>query len=216
MGATFRSGLAALTPHLSSCVVILLENTKFIVVTLTCAMLISIFLCRRLRVGQLGVKYPVLSQWSWGQILEFNWPRFCGPGGRFSKVPRTFQAWKTIHKTMTCLFCKGNKNKNNCRVSCLKTPSFWRYKENYVTQNTPEKFRDFRETGPRCDNVDHSSIRDGQNFCSSFQNSYSRVPFQKAFSAFLPLSFFQLGQGSEKISKYWIRMVFTVLLWEQN
>ena len=78
------------------------------------------------------------------------------PGGRFSKVPRTFRARKAIRKTMTCLFCKagllicckGNKNKNNCKVSCLETPSFWRYKENYVTRNTPETFRDFRETGP--------------------------------------------------------------------
>ena len=44
-----------------------------------------------------------------------------------------------------------SKSKNNCKVSCLETPSFWRYKENYVTRNTPEKFRDFRETGPRID-----------------------------------------------------------------
>ena len=34
---------------------------------------------------------------------------------------------------------------------CLETPSFWRYKENYVTRNVPEKFRDFRETGARCE-----------------------------------------------------------------
>ena len=77
-------------------------------------------------------------------------------GARFSKVKRTFQARKSIRKTTACLFCKvgllicckGNKNKNNCKVSWLETPSFWRYKENYVTRNTPEKFRDFRETGP--------------------------------------------------------------------
>ena len=37
---------------------------------------------------------------------------------------------------------------NNCIVSCLETPSFWRYKENYATRNAPENFRDFRETGP--------------------------------------------------------------------
>ena len=79
------------------------------------------------------------------------------PGGRFSKVPKTFRARKAIRKTPTCLSCnagificcKGNKNKSNCEVSCLETPSFWRYKENYVTRNGPEKFRDFRETGPR-------------------------------------------------------------------
>ena len=33
-------------------------------------------------------------------------------------------------------------------MSCLETPSFWRYKENYATLNAPEKFQDFRETGP--------------------------------------------------------------------
>ena len=79
------------------------------------------------------------------------------PGACFSKVPGAFRARKSIRKTTTCLFskaglficCIGNKNKNNCKVSCLETPSFWRYKENYVTRNTPEKFRDFRETGPR-------------------------------------------------------------------
>ena len=78
------------------------------------------------------------------------------PGARFSKVPRTFRARKAIRKITTCLFCKadlftcckGNKNKNNDKVSCLETPSFWRYKENYVTRNTPKKFRDFREPGP--------------------------------------------------------------------
>ena len=79
-----------------------------------------------------------------------------GPGARFSKVPKTFRARKAIRKTPTSLFCKaglficckGNKNKNNCKVSCLQMPYFWRYKENYVTRNAPEKFRDFRETGP--------------------------------------------------------------------
>ena len=33
-------------------------------------------------------------------------------------------------------------------------PLFWRYKENYVTWNAPEKFRDFRETGSRGVNDD--------------------------------------------------------------
>ena len=77
------------------------------------------------------------------------------PGAHFSKVPRGFRARKAIRKTTTCLFgkaglficCIGNKSKNNCKVSCLETPSFWRYKEYYVTRNAPEKFRDFRETG---------------------------------------------------------------------
>ena len=43
----------------------------------------------------------------------------------------------------------GKQLKKKCKVLCLETPSFWRYKENYVTRNAPEKFRDFRETGPR-------------------------------------------------------------------
>mgnify|MGYP007094288834 CR=1 FL=1 len=66
------------------------------------------------------------------------WPRmslpFAGmiPRARFSKVPRTFRTRKVIRKTTTCLFCKvgllicckENKNKNNCKVSCLETLSF--------------------------------------------------------------------------------------------
>ena len=79
------------------------------------------------------------------------------PGARFSKVPKTFRARKAIRETPTCLICKaglficciGNKNQNNCKVSCLETPSFWRYKENYVTRIAAEKSRDFWETGPR-------------------------------------------------------------------
>ena len=79
------------------------------------------------------------------------------PCVRFSKDPKTLRARKAIRNIMICFFykaglficCKGNKNKNNCKVSCLETPSFWRYKERYVTRNTPEKFRDFRKTGRR-------------------------------------------------------------------
>ena len=86
----------------------------------------------------------------WPPLLTNN------PGACFSKVPKTFRARKAIRKTTTSLFCKaglfirckGNKNQNNCKVSCLETPSFWRYEENYGTRNTSEKFRDFRETGP--------------------------------------------------------------------
>ena len=71
--------------------------------------------------------------------------------------PVSRKSRKAICKTPTWLFrkaglficCKGDKNKNKCEVSCLETSSLRLYKENYVTQNTPEKFRDFRETGPR-------------------------------------------------------------------
>ena len=83
------------------------------------------------------------------------------PGARVSKVPKAFRARKAIRKTPACLFCKAglficrkrNKNKNNCKVSCLNTPSFWRYIENYVTEMRPKKFRDFRPTAPRPRNL---------------------------------------------------------------
>ena len=52
--------------------------------------------------------------------------------GPFLESPENFSGPKTIRKTATCLFCKaglficcrGDKNKNDCKVSCLKTPSF--------------------------------------------------------------------------------------------
>ena len=83
-------------------------------------------------------------------------PDFQRPGARFSKVPKTFRARKAIRKTTTCLFCKaglfrcckGNKNKNNCKVSCFETPSFWRYKENYVTRIRPKSFGTFEKQAP--------------------------------------------------------------------
>ena len=67
--------------------------------------------------------------------------------------PVSWKSRKAICKTPTRLLfkaglficCKGNKNYGNCKVSCLEAPSFWRYKENYVTRNAPEKFRDFQE-----------------------------------------------------------------------
>ena len=106
------------------------------------------------------------SQWlshmcTWKSSGVFNVIRthdICDAGACFSKVPKTFRTRKAIRKTPTRLFCyaglfisfKGNKNLNNCKVSCLETPLLWRYKENYVTQDVPEKFRDFRETGPWC------------------------------------------------------------------
>ena len=83
-------------------------------------------------------------------------------GARFSKVPKTLRTQKAIRKTPPRLFreagifirCKGNKNLNNCKISCLEMPLFWRYKENYVTWNVREKFRDFWETGSRGVNDD--------------------------------------------------------------
>ena len=71
-------------------------------------------------------------------------------GSCFSKVPITFRKTQTRLFSRAGLFicCIGNQNEYNCKVSSLETPSFWRYKENYVIQNAPEKLRDFRETGP--------------------------------------------------------------------
>ena len=42
----------------------------------------------------------------------------------------------------------GIKIKISAKFRCIEAPLLWRYKENYVTRNRPEKFRDFRETGP--------------------------------------------------------------------
>ena len=105
-----------------------------------------------------------MNQVLWTQQFWYILPKKVGrasivgcPGARFSIVPKTFRAGKAIRKTPTwifyeaCLFvcCKGIHNKNNCKVSCLEKPSFWRYKENHVTRNGPGRFRDFRETSLR-------------------------------------------------------------------
>lgn len=79
------------------------------------------------------------------------------PRGALSIAPKTFRARKAIRKTLTRLFCisvfficcKGYRNQKNCKVSCLGTSSFRRYKENSVGRNAPKNFRDFRETGTR-------------------------------------------------------------------
>ena len=69
---------------------------------------------------------------------------FSGPKSPFLKLRPPYSV-----KLFFFIYCKGNKNKNNCKVSCLEKPSFWRYKEYYGTRNAPEKLQDFRETGPR-------------------------------------------------------------------
>ena len=53
------------------------------------------------------------------------------PGARFRKVPKS--------QSQNCdpLWNEG-----------FETPSFWRYKENYVSRNAPEKLEGFGETGP--------------------------------------------------------------------
>ena len=39
----------------------------------------------------------------------------------------------------------GNTTEKHCKVLCLETPSFRRYKENYVTRNAPESFGTFEK-----------------------------------------------------------------------
>ena len=124
---------------------------------------------------------------------------FLLPGARFSKVPRTFRARNAIRRT--CLFCKagllirckGNRIKNNCKVLCLETPSFLRYKENYVTRKSPKKFRDLRETGPRFGFVLFQGLlRQHQSSLSSSQLHDVRV---KWLNFILSLLFQQDGSG---------------------
>jgi len=105
---------------------------------------------------------------------------FSFPRAHFSKVPKTFRAQKASRKTPTHLFCKaglfvcckGNKHWNNCKFPCLETPSFWRYKENYVSRNSPKKFRDFLETGP-------SSLISNYNQISHFWDLKEKINFSK-------------------------------------
>ena len=78
-------------------------------------------------------------------------------GALFLKFPKTFRVRKAICNTPTGLLskaglfisCKGDKNWNKKFILFLETPSFCRCKENLVTRNAPEKFRDFRGTGHR-------------------------------------------------------------------
>ena len=73
----------------------------------------------------------------------------------FTDFRETAPSRKDIRNSPTRLFCeaglficcKENKNYYNYKVLCLQTSSFWRYKENYVTRNAPEKFREFWATG---------------------------------------------------------------------
>ena len=109
-------------------------------------------------------------------------------GASFSKVPKTFRVRKALSKTLTHLFCeaslficcKGNKNKNNYKVSCFETPLFHRYKENYVTQNAPEKFRDFRETSSRTEPSGLNAINPRVNKSYTFIYKYTYIQFDQA------------------------------------
>ena len=76
------------------------------------------------------------------------------PGARLSNVPKTFRFRKPIRKTPTRLFCnaglsiccEGDKNHNNCKVSCLRRDAFFLKKRQLSPEMRP---KDFRETGSR-------------------------------------------------------------------
>ena len=108
-------------------------------------------------------------------------------------------------KLVFVICCKENKKWNNCKVSCLEAPSFWRYKENLVPRNAPEKFRDFRETGPwfvvlliirvaraRLNNLLSHSRRDSQ---------LSQQNVQKVVSV-VSSKVFEARKGSFRISRW--------------
>ena len=63
---------------------------------------------------------------------------------------KPFVILRPAYSVMLVFSCvvKGIKTRINWKVSCLETPSFWRFEESYVTRNAPEKFRDFGDTGP--------------------------------------------------------------------
>ena len=98
---------------------------------------------------------------SWSSTAELKLPTnllplTVGSGARFSRVPKTFRAQKAIRKTTTCLFCKaglfirckGNKNQNNCKVSCLETPSFEDTKRIMAPEIRPKSFGTFEKQAP--------------------------------------------------------------------
>ena len=70
------------------------------------------------------------------------------PGARFSKVPIIFRARKAIRKMTTCLLCKGNKNKNNCKVSCPRRLRFEDAKIIMSPEIRPKSFGNFEKQAP--------------------------------------------------------------------
>ena len=80
-----------------------------------------------------------------GPFLESP-ENFSGPEKPFLKL-RLAHSVKLVFSVVV----KGRKIKLTAKFRAL------RQKENYVTRNAPEKFRDFQETGPRPRPVDKSS-----------------------------------------------------------
>ena len=106
------------------------------------------------------------------------------PRARFSKVPKTFRFRKAIRKTPTRLFCKaglficceGDKNHNNCKVSCLRRDAFFLKKRQLSPEMRP---KDFRETGSRkryeIQSSDRVFFHLAVFWCSLQWNSFHRV-----------------------------------------
>ena len=94
-----------------------------------------------------------------GEMAIINRPhrKIC-PGARFSKVPKTLRARKAVRKSPTHLFCisglfmccKGNKNENNFKVSCLETLSFQDTKRIISHEMRPKSFGTFEKRVPGC------------------------------------------------------------------
>ena len=85
------------------------------------------------------------------------------PGVRFSKVPKTLWARKAIRKTPTRLFCEAGRFKCCKGIKIKITAKFraprrirFEYKKGIMS---PEKFRDFRETGSKSKKFSDSVIQ---------------------------------------------------------
>ena len=75
-------------------------------------------------------------------LVSRNFRKLFGPEKPFVKVRATYSV-----KLVSSYVVKGIKVKITAKFLAARRPSFWRYKENYVTRNASEMFRDFRETG---------------------------------------------------------------------
>ena len=79
--------------------------------------------------------------------LYGSWPKSISK--KLKVVKKPFVNPRPVYSTKLVFsyVVKGIKIKITAKFCASSRPSAWRYKENYVTWNAPEKFRDFRETG---------------------------------------------------------------------
>ena len=80
---------------------------------------------------QISPTRNIAQTWIFATLFEYS--------SSFSSLILDLICWMVlmmVWQWKPAICCKGNKNKNknNYKVSCLETPSFWRYKENYVTR----------------------------------------------------------------------------------